>query len=215
MLRNIALFLCVMTAFSTTTSAALDVYFDRTSWEAALGGEIPVVEDFNDVSPFEFADGESLVTSKLSVTRDGGANAGDGALAIVDGGEFGTIDGTNFLDGETGIEPHETVIIEFLGQSVFAYGSDYTSPFSGDGIGLEVDGETVLLDSIPDFDTGFVGVVSDTPFDSVSIVGTADAISFQELWSADNLSYAAVIPEPASLSLLLIGGLFFMRRAKR
>jgi hypothetical protein len=188
----------------TNANAALTVFTDRATWEAALGGATPVVEDLNDVTPFSFKDGQRLETSKLAITRDGGANGSDGALDILDGASFGTIDGTNFLDGETGVEPHEVVDIGFLGASAFAFGSDFTSPFSGDGIALDVLGELVLLDSIAGFDTGFVGVVSDMPFESVSIVGTPDAISFQELWSADNLSYAAV-PEPTSLAALLFG----------
>ena len=196
---------------SASVASALDIYLDRPSWEAALGGATPVVEDFDDVTPFAFADGQTLTTSKLSVTRDGSQNAGDGVLEIVDGSAFGNIDGTNFLDGETGIEPHETVVVEFLGQSAFAFGADWFSPFSGDGIGLEIDGELVLLDSIQGFDIGFVGVVSDTPFQAANIVGTPDAISFQELWSADNLSYA-VIPEPSALSLLLVGIIALVRR---
>ena len=198
----------------SSLQAQLTVFTDRSDWENALGGLIVVTEDFNSIDPFEFADGQTLVTSNLSVTRDGSMNGGDGFLAIADGSEFGNLDGTNFLDGETGASPHEVVSFDFLGRSAFAFGADFFSPFSGDGIALSVAGEIVLLDSIAGFDSGFVGVISDSAFTTVDIIGNPEKLTFQELWSADNVSYA--IPEPSSaVWLTSLVAAFAIRRRKR
>ena len=174
---------------------------------------MPVVEDLNSVAPFSFTDGQTLTTPLLSITRDGSLNGGGGALDILPGTSFGNLDGTTFLDGETGVTPHENVKIDFLGAPAFAFGADFFSPFSGDGIGLEVLGDVVLLDSITGFNSGFFGVVSDVPFTDVNIVGNPGAVTFQELWSADNLSYA-IVPEPTSLlsAMLAAACLLGLRR---
>lgn len=214
-MRILALTLVLSCAAVSSLQAQLTVFTDRTDWENALGGLTVVVEDFNSIDPFVFSDGQTLVTSSLSVTRDGSQNNADGFLAIADGSEFGNLDGTNFLDGETGVEPHEVVSLGFLGRSTFAFVADFFSPFSGDGIALSIAGETVLLDSIAGFDSGFVGVISNNAFDTVDIIGNPDALSFQELWSADNVSYA--VPEPSSAVCLAFAcvGLAMRRRKRR
>jgi hypothetical protein len=212
-MQKIILSVTAIAAAAGTASAQITVFNDRASWEAALGGAVPVVEDFNAVTPFVFSDGQTLDTDILQVTRDGSANGGDGELAISDGSTFGDIDGTNFLDGETGAAPHERVDFGFSGQAVFAFGADFSSPFSGDGIALEVGDQLFNLDSISGFDTGFFGIVSasDT-YTSISIVGTPADISFQELWQADNVSYA--VPAPGAAGLLGLAGLAATRRRR-
>ena len=191
--------------------AQITVFTDRAAWEAAVGGA-GITEDFNGQSAGIIADGSTLDTGLLQVFRDGSPNSGDGLLEIEDGGNFGNLDGTTFLSGETGIAPHERVDFSFNGQGGFAFGGDWFSPFSGDGIGLEVGGEVFLLNQIDGFDQGFVGIVSNGTFSTVSIVGNAADESFQELWSVDNISYA--VPSPATAALLGIGGLIAVRRKR-
>ena len=204
--------LVIVGATVGTASAQLTVFTDRASWEAALGGAAVFTEDFNAQTPGIIADGSTLDTGLLQITRNGSPNSGDGLLEIEDGGNFGNLDGTIFLSGETGVEPHERVEFGFNGNSVFAFGGDWFSPFSGDGIALDIDGELVLLDAVSGFDSGFIGVVGTSAFGSVAIVGTPDPISFQELWSVDNISYA--IPTPATAALLGLAGLYAARRKR-
>lgn len=195
-------------------SAQVVVYTDRPSWEAAVGSAAIITEDFNAQAPGVVASGATLDTGLVQITRDGSPNGADGLLEIEPGANFGNLDGTTFLSGETGVEPHEIVNIEFNGQSVFAFGADWFSPFSGDGIGLQVGSELILLDSISGFDSGFVGFVSASAvFDTVSIVGNPASVTFQELWSADNFSYA--VPAPGALGVLGVGVLGVARRRRR
>lgn len=187
------------------------IYTDRAAWEAALGGSTAFVEDFDALTPGVISNGATLDTGLIQITRDGDGNAGDGALSIEPGSVFGNINGTNFLDGETGASPHENVNIGFGGQNVFAFGADWFSPFSGDGIILIAGENTVSLESITSFNTGFLGFVSTTEsFGTVSIAGNPDDITFQELWSADNVSFA--VPAPGALALLGMAGLIGRRR---
>lgn len=192
-------------------AGGLTIYTDRASWEAALGGASAIVEDFNSTALQVISDGQTLDTGLIQITRDGSANGGDGALAISPGSLFGNFDGTNHLDGETGAAPHEDVIIGFNGQNIFAFGADWVSPFSGDGIVLRVGEEIISLESITGFNSGFLGFVSDSDtFSSVTIAGNPDDITFQELWQADNVSYA--VPAPGALALLGMAGLVGRRR---
>jgi len=200
----------IIAAGSTFAAAQPQVFTDRAAWEAAVGG-LFTLEDFNSIATGPITDGATLDTDKLQITRNGAPNGADGDLAITDGSAFGNIDGTNFLDGETGAAPHERVEFGFNGQSVIAFGADFSSPFSGDGIGIEFGDDLFLLDSI-DSGTGFFGIVSDVAENNVAIVGTPDDITFQELWQADNIAYA--VPAPGSIALLGLGGLAAARRRR-
>jgi len=195
-----------------TAHAGLLVFTDRADWEAALGGATVFIEDFNSLTVQVIADGDTLDTGLIQIRRDGSPNGGDGALEVEPGSNFGNIDGTNFLSGETGVTPHERVEIGFSGQSIFAFGADWNSPFSGDGIGLEVGNDLILLDSIFGFNTGFVGFVSTDAFDSIAIVGNPSTAVFQELWSGDNFSFA--IPAPGAAALFGLAGIALTRRRR-
>lgn len=205
-------FACAVAVAAGSSSAQFTVYTDRAAWESAVGGDF-FLEDFNSVTTQEIADGSSLNTGLITISRDGSGNMADGGLAISPGTQFGNIDGTNHLDGETGAAPHENVKVSFNGLDVVAFGADFASPFSGDGIALQVGNELFLLDTIPGFDIGFFGVVANSgTFDSVSIVGNPADDTFQELWQADNFSFA--VPAPSTAAALGLAGLAGIRRRR-
>ncbi len=204
---------CAVVACAGSTLAQVQVFTDRASWEAAAGDF--VTEDFNAIAPQIINDGATLDTGPLQITRDGSANGGDGLLEIEPGANFGNINGTTFLSGETGVTPHETVRFSANGVPFTAFGADFFSPFSGDGIAIQAGDDIVLLDSITGFNIGFVGIVAlgNASFNEIQIIGNPDTATFQELWSADNVSFA-VIPAPGSAALLALGGLAAARRRR-
>ncbi|MBZ0171150.1 MAG: hypothetical protein K8E66_02100, partial [Phycisphaerales bacterium] len=129
------LFLCAVGVSIGVADAQVVSFTNRADWEAAVGGSY-VLEDLNGAAVQTIADGSTLDTGLLQITRDGSPNASDGDLEIRPGTSFGNIDGTNFLYGETGIEPHENTLFGFNGQDVYAFGADFVSPYSGDGIDM-------------------------------------------------------------------------------
>lgn len=205
----------LLTVGATTGLSAAQVmtFTNRADWEAAVGGSY-VLENFNSSAVQTIADGATLDTGLLQVTRNGAANGGDGDLEIRDGSSFGNIDGTNFLFGETGVEPHESVEFGFNGSDVFAFGADFVSPYSGDGIDIVAGGTRYSLSGIGS-GAGFFGLVemSGASLGAISYDGTLDPITFQELWQSDNVSYAQV-PAPAGLAALGLGALVATRRRR-
>ncbi len=214
-MRSVLAAAVVAAGAAASASASVTVFTDRASWLAAISGSTGF-EDFNSTAVQSFADGQTLsFASGLSITRDGSPNGADGALAISPGSQFGNIDGTTHLDGETGASPHEVVRLNFAGGPVFAFGADFTSPFSGDGIGLQIGNDLVLLDFITSFNTGFAGIIIDGggSVNEIQIVGNPDTITFQELWQADNFQWA-VIPTPGSIAVIGVAGLAATRRRR-
>jgi hypothetical protein len=205
--------LCTVGAATGFSAAQVMTFTNRADWEAAVGGGI-IVEDFNSTAVQTILDGQTLDTGLLQVTRDGSPNAADGDLEIRDGSSFGNIDGTNFLYGETGVEPHENTLFGFNGQDIFAFGADFQSPFSGDGIDVVVGGTRYSLDYIGG-GGGFFGILemSGGALGSVAYSGTLEPNTFQELWQSDNVGYA-VVPAPAGLAVLGLGGLVAARRRR-
>jgi hypothetical protein len=202
----------VTAGIAASAGATVTVYTDRGAWLAAAGGSTGF-EDFNSTALQTFADGQTLnFASGLSITRDGSPNGADGDLAISAGTQFGNIDGTTHLDGETGADPHEIVNLNF-GTAVFAFGADFSSPFSGDGIGLQIGNDLVLVDTISGFDVGFFGIVSNGAVSDIQIVGNPATDTFQELWQADNFEWTA-IPTPGAATMLGLAGLAAARRRR-
>jgi hypothetical protein len=205
--------LCAAAAAVSVAHAQVMVFTSRAAWEAAVGGAY-VLENLNGAAVQTIAPGATLDTGLLQITRDGSPNNNDGDLEIRPGTSFGNIDGTNFLYGETGIEPHEMTHFGFNGQDVFAFGADFVSPYSGDGIDIVAGGTRYSLSGIGG-GSGFLGMVDlgGASLGAISFAGSLEPITFQELWQADNISYAAV-PAPAGFALIGLGGLIALRRKR-
>lgn len=208
-----AIVLCAIGASVGVANAQVMVFTSRAAWESAVGGSY-VLENLNGLAVQDILDGQTVDTGLLQITRDGSPNAADGDLEIRPGSSFGNIDGTNFLYGETGVEPHENTLFGFNGMDVYAFGADFTSPFSGDGIDLVAGGVRYSLDVIGG-GAGFFGIVDmgGGALGDVMFSGTLEPNTFQELWQADNISYATV-PAPAGAAVMGVGGLILLRRKR-
>jgi hypothetical protein len=193
---------------SQTVLATLTEYSTRASWEAAVGAWI--TESF-DASPIgEILDGASLNTGLLTLSQNAQGSTGD--LNIADGGAFGNINGTPFVDGFTGGAPGAIVTIDFNGQTANAFGADWVSPGSGAGIKFAINNDEASLLPLGS-GSGFFGVVSDLPFNSVAILRDGTSGIFAEVWSGDDFSFS-VVPEPATGLACWFGLLAFMLRRR-
>ncbi len=204
-------------ALVPTIAHAQATFSDVASFQAAVGPT--VLEDFNDeLAPFFIAPGETLNLSSFDVRiPDGDGSAGDAGVNV--GTAARNTDGTNFL--ELVLTTDDDI---FPGTIFFDFETPITAlAFEVADVGPTPNSEIVLLDTMGNLlgnaDTtlnadgeGFFGVEFASPQSTIEIdlvalnpLGTFDFTGF------DNVRFA-VVPEPASLSLLSLGALALRRR---
>jgi len=165
-------------------SASVVYYFEYDEWAAAAGTSVTEI-DFTGFVPGQYISGEY---SELGMTISPGAT-------VVNYGDL-------FVD-DWGIEgfhnPGDRFTIELdAPRNAFANLSPGSEQF------VFRRGDEVIYSS-PFFGNGFVGFVSDEPFDS---------IEFTDAALSDNLWYGAPIPAPGVLALLMMFGLTRRRRVR-
>jgi len=183
--------LVMLTSWATTVGGAVfTIYTDRTEWENALDGRF-LTETFAD----------SLLNTGVSFvsTESGHINPAQQCYQDV-------------LASTSQNEP--TTTWSFAPQ-VTGYGGNWTlgGPGGSGNILLVYTADSPLyVGSIPNSYGGdFWGFTSDTPFASVKLIGGGG--SHQQQYSLDDMVYSPV-PEPATLSLLALGGLALLRRQR-
>ena len=179
-MRCVAMTMVMWTA--SLASAVITVYTDKPAWEAALSGPY-LTEDFADS---QLNPGVSYVSSE-----SGNINPSQEHYQDV-------------LASQSQNEPMTTWTFT---PQIYAYGGSWTlgGP-GGSGNSLLVyivDDTDLYVGAIPNsFAGGFWGFVTDTPFDSVKLVGGSG--DQQQNSSLDDMVYA-VVPEPASFATGLVG----------
>lgn len=173
---------------SKMNAATIMIYTDKTQWQNALSEQF-LTEDFSD----------SLLNTGVSFvsTESGHINPAENCYQDV-------------LASQSQNEP--TTTWSFVPQ-IAAYGGNWTlggPGGSGNSLLVYIADSSLYVGAIPNsFGGGFWGFISDTPFTSVKLVGGGG--SQQQNYRLDDMVYSQV-PEPATMSLALLGGLATMRR---
>ena len=191
-MRKLAVFgaaLVMLTSWVTSVGAAtVTVYTDKADWENAVGGQF-LTESFADS---QLNPGVSFVS-----TESGHINPAQECYQDV-------------LASQSQSEPMTTwsFVPELIG-----YGGNWTlggPGGSGNSLLVYIADSLVYVGFISNsYDGGFWGFTSDTPFTSVRLVGGSG--SNQQTYSLDDMVYSQV-PEPATMVLLVLGGLAILRQ---
>jgi hypothetical protein len=193
--------------------AGVSFYTDRSTWEAEVSGEI-VTETFSEVSPYVLNEGLNEMTSiDIEINN---LTLGSGFISIDDGSDYLNIDGTPFFRGACYPSPYNTTISIHTQPPVSAWGADFNSTYSTDGLTLQINGQQHDFSGLmlAGDDIGFLGIISTDPFSSVTLRTLDDDDTlFGESFGMDNVSFVAV-PEPMTMALLGLGGLMLRRRRK-
>jgi hypothetical protein len=180
---------------------AVQIFTDRTAWEAALAGAAITTDPFdNAIPPATTLTFDSGVISTGTPSSAGNNSVDSG---FYNGGAGGT--DQNFA--------YESITWTFplpiigLGVDLFsaanASGLTLTGNFDGTG-----DQTISIFDVLGAPGTGFLGFIGDAPISSILFTdeGLPSSSSF-EIYQIDNLSFAAAVavPEPATLALFGAG----------
>lgn len=192
-------------------SAQLIAYNDQAAWEADLAalGFSATTETFDGIQILNMQPGGGpyVVNGDVSITVMGQQGSSDDAF--IDNGEF---HGEIFPDSEHSAYVHDFAV------PIVGFGQFLDGAASGLGIRMQTNEGTIdIFDDggYDGFDDGFLGFISANPITQVSIIGSdADGGSaVGEIYDALDVSYA-VIPSPAGLALLGLGGLAAARRRR-
>jgi hypothetical protein len=185
--------LAMFMSWAATVSASTIVYTDKTAWENALGGQF-LTEDFADDQLNAGVDFVSTESGHINPAQE------------------------NYQDVLASTSQNEPMTTWSFTPEITGYGGNWTlggPGGSGNSLLVYIAGDSTAVGAISnDYNGGFWGFTSDTPFTSVKLVGGGG--THQQHYSLDNMVYSPV-PEPGSLWLFSGGlmGLLAWRRGKR
>lgn len=188
----------------SVTIADIQVFTDRTAWEAAFAGRQIKTETFNDFSGFTYTVGGVPAFQFPAGLTDVGSLRFDidrpSGNLIIGGGHSGSIDGTTLwrieASTQNGSTPPVTPAIIFE-QDMYGFGADWnflSTPRSKMTLGPH----TITFSDYMGTELDFLGIITTIPFQRVEF----DVVNpFNTLFYADNISYVQSIPEPFCLPL--------------
>ncbi len=200
----------------STFGSVIDVYTSRTAWEAAAG--TVYIESFDNL-PEGFLYPGTTQLEFVSFYLDAGPS--DNGPKIAGTGTY-IINGTPFLSGHVftpgqggGGTTTPTVHTFTFPTPVTAWGADFEDTLTGDNLRFDFGDQSIAMSAyLRGSGTGFIGIVSDTPFTELTIRTDDASSSNAEYFGMDDLSFNA-IPEPATLGMLAFGAAALLPRRRK
>ena len=195
--------------------ADLVFYTDRSAWESAVNADI-TDENFDAVTPYILTEGVNnaglINIEMLNLSEINEFNS------IDDGSSILNIDETPFFRGGCLRADPDVLINLWIPSSGIAFGGDFTSTHSSDGLILQVDGLQYSFEELLPLDDGdgFLGFISSNVFSTVTLFDPVqddpanNVFRLGETFGLDTISFA--VPEPMTLSLLAFGVLLTRKR---
>jgi len=192
-MRNVLMLSVIAAIFislSVAADATITIYTDKTAWESALSGPF-LTEDFSD----------DILNAGVSFvsTESGHINPAE----------------ENYQDVLASQSQNEPMTIWNFIPQITAYGGNWTlggPGGSGNNLLVYIADSDSYVGSISNSYGGeFWGFISDTPFASVKLIGGSG--TNQQNYRLDDMVYSQV-PEPATMSLLVLGGVAMIYRRK-
>ena len=164
--------LAMFISWPATISASTMVYTDKVAWENALGGQF-LTEDFNDD---QLNDGVTFVSAESG--------------HINPAGEY-------FQDVLTSGSHNEPMTTWSFTPEITGYGGNWTlggPGGSGNSLWVYIAGDSTAVGSISNnYNGGFWGFISDTPFTSVELIGGTG--THQQNYRLDDMVYSPQVSE--------------------
>jgi hypothetical protein len=216
MKQHFIFLLLVGTLFSGGFAKAdLVFYTDRSAWASAVNADI-TVENFDAVTPYFLAEGVNnaglIDIEILNLSEINEFNS------IDDGSSILNINETPFFRGGCLRADPDVVINLWLPSPGKAFGGDFISTHSSDGLILQVDGLQYSFEQLLPLDDGdgFLGFISSNAFSTVTLFDPVQddpansVFRLGETFGLDDVSFA--VPEPATLFILGLGALLTRKR---
>ena len=187
----LGLTLAMSMSWATTASASTTLYTDKTAWESALGG-LFLTEAFAD---------DQLNTGVSFVSNESGHI---------------NPEQENYQDVLASTSQNEPMTTWSFTPEITAYGGNWTlggPGGSGNSLLVYIADSSLYVGSISNsYNGGFWGFISDSPFNSVKLIGGGG--TNQQHYSLDDMVYSPV-PEPGTLWLLSGGLICFLTWRRR
>ncbi len=208
-----AILLAALLSAAETVDASLVVFTDRNNWETSIGNfatETFAATNLGDLDPG--VNFYNFFTATISANDSG-------FTAIV---EPGAVNGSRELRARISTDfPNDpsSIDVQFLA-SVLGIGADFVGTTDGALLTMTVAGETIQFDQhLSGSGDGFLGVISDTPFNVLTLATESSTLS-GEAFALDDVSFGPnVIPEPTTFlvwsPLGLSAGVISYRRHSR